>query len=89
MRTKIIVVSVCIAMFSLVACSRGTESKECVDYFAKVEACAAKASPMKADILRKSAALTKEGFGKNPNPMAIRESCKMMMETLKNDPDCK
>ena len=88
MRTKLIV-TIGIVMFSLAACKGGGGSKECDDYFAKVEACAAKASPMKAEILRKMAATAKEGFEKNINPAAVQMSCKSMLETLSADPDCK
>lgn len=71
------------------ACGGGMESQACKDYFAAVETCAAKAPPLKADILRKTAATSKEGFAKNSNPMAVSESCKAMITSLQADPDCK
>lgn len=77
------------ALISGAACGGGMEGKECKDYFAAVETCAAKAPPLKADILRKMAATSKEGFAKNSNPMAVSESCKAMLTSLQADPDCK
>jgi hypothetical protein len=67
----------------------GLESEECKAYFAKVEECAGKADSMKADILRKTAAASKEQFEKNANPMAVSKSCEMMLDALTTDPDCK
>lgn len=78
-----------IASSTLFACKSGLKSQACVDFFAKTEACAAKAPPIKADSLRKSAAVSKENFEKNSNPMAVEQSCKLMLETLEKDPDCK
>lgn len=72
-----------------VACGGGMESQACKDYFAAVETCAAKAPAPKNDILRQTAATSKEGFAKNSNPMAVSESCKVMLTSLQADPDCK
>lgn len=67
---------------------RGLESKACVDYFAKTEACAAKAPKIKGDALRQGAEVSKQNFEKNMNPMAVEKSCEMMLDTLEKDPDC-
>jgi hypothetical protein len=88
MRTSVLVIAV-IGSVGLLACKSGLKSQACVDYFAKTEACAAKASPIKAEALRKSAAVSKENFEKNANPMAVEQSCKLMLETLEKDPECK
>lgn len=73
----------------------GLESQECKDYFAKVEECAGKATAKgtpaaktKADAWVKGAAISKENFEKNANPMAVSKSCEMMLEQLKSDSDC-
>ena len=64
------------SLFSIVACGkRGLESKACVDYFAKTEACAAKAPPIKGDALRQAASVSKQNFEKNLNPMAAWKTC--------------
>lgn len=80
-----------VALFGLVHCGkRGLESKPCVDYFAKTEACAAKTTnTVKADVLRQTAAVSKANFEKNANPMAVSKSCELMLEQLERDPDCK
>ena len=88
MRTKLLV-CVCVSMLSLVACKRGLESKDCVDYFAKNEACAAKAPKIKGDVMRQTASVTKANFEKNASATAVQQSCKIMLEALSNDPDCK
>lgn len=88
--TKLVCITVLSALVGLVACGkRGLESEACTNYFAKNEACAAKAPKLKGDILRKTASTSKENFAKNSNPMAVEESCKAMMPSLDNDPDCK
>lgn len=81
---------VVLGVVAMTGCSKaGIESKECTEYFAKVEECAAKAKPMKADILRKTAEASRAGFEKNSNPLAVKKSCELMLENLKSDPDCK
>lgn len=83
-------VSLGVALLTLSACGKaGLESKDCKDYFATTEACAAKAPKIKADTLRQSAAVSKANFEKNSNGLAVQQSCKVMLEALKNDPDCK
>jgi len=76
-------------LIGLLGCKSGINSEACVEYFAKNEACAAKAGSPKSDIMRRTAALSKENFEKNPNPMAVSESCKAQLQALENDPDCK
>lgn len=88
MRTSVLVLAT-IGLCGLLACKSGLKSQACADFFAKTEECAAKASPMKADALRKSAEVSKANFEKNSNPIAVEQSCKMMLETLTNDPECK
>jgi len=88
MRTPVLVLAV-VSAFLVLACKSGLKSQACVDFFEKTEACAAKAPPIKAEMLRKSAAVSKENFEKNANPIAVEQSCKMMLETLEKDPDCK
>ncbi len=89
MQAKVWMVAV-LGMAAMSGCSKaGIESKECTEYFAKVEECAAKAQPMKADILRQTAAASRAGFEKNSNPLAVKKSCELMLENLKADPDCK
>ncbi len=81
---------VMVAVVGSVGCSKaGLESQECKDYFAKVEACAAKAPPVKADAMRKTAEVSKANFEKNANPLAVKKSCEVMLDTLNKDPDCK
>ena len=81
---------VLVAVVGTLGCSKaGLESQECKDYFAKVEACAAKAPAIKADALRKTADVSEANFEKNANPLAVKKSCEMMLDTLNNDPDCK
>ncbi len=78
-----------IAVTGLVACNSGLKSKECVAYFEKNEACAAKATnKIKADAMRKTAEVSKANFEKNANPMAVSKSCELMLEQLEKDPDC-
>jgi hypothetical protein len=88
MRT-IIVVGATVVMLALAGCNSGLKSEECVQYFAKNEACAAKAPKIKAEILRKTASVSKENFEKNSNPMAVSQSCKALLQAVENDPDCK
>ncbi|MCW5837572.1 MAG: hypothetical protein KIS78_34585 [Labilithrix sp.] len=83
------VVGSVVLLIGLLGCKSGIKSEACVEYFAKNEACAAKAPQLKGDILRKTAATSKENFEKNSNPMAVSESCKAMLQALENDPDCK
>jgi len=79
-----------LAVIGTLGCSKaGLESQECKDYFAKVEACAAKAPAIKADALRKTAEVSKANFEKNSNPLAVKKSCEVMLDTLNKDPDCK
>lgn len=88
--TKVFCLAGLTAIVGLVACGkRGMESEACTTYFAKNEACAAKAPKIKGDVLRATANTSKEGFKANSNPMAIEESCKVLMKTLETDPDCK
>lgn len=71
-------------------CSKaGVESQECKGYFAKIEACVKKAMPIKVDALRKTAETSKASFEKTSNPLAVKKSCEMMLESLNNDSDCK
>lgn len=88
MKTAVILVSVGV-LGGLLGCKSGLKSEACVEYFAKNEACAAKAPAIKASTMRKIAATSKENFEKNSNPMAVSESCKAMLQALENDPDCK
>jgi hypothetical protein len=74
----------------------GLESKECKDYFAKVDECVGKAkakgtpaAKIKADAWRQGADTSKQNFEKNSNPLAVKKSCEMMMTTLKDDADCR
>lgn len=88
MRTPLLFSAV--ALLALVACGkRGMESKVCQEYFAKTEECVAKASPVKAEALRQTVAVSKQGFEKNVNPIAVEKSCELMAESLAKDPDCK
>lgn len=81
---------VAVVAVGVTGCSKaGIESEECENYFAKVEACAAKAPKIKADALRKTAEVSKANFEKNSNPLAVKKSCEAMLESLNNDPDCK
>jgi hypothetical protein len=74
----------------------GLESKECKDYFAKVEECASKANAkgtpsgkVKADAWKKGAEVSKQNWEKNANPVAVKKGCEIMAEQLKNDSDCR
>ncbi len=91
MRTSLLVAVSSLLVVCLGACGkRGVSSQACVDYFTKTEACAGKTqNKIKADALRQSAAVSKQNFEKNVNPMAVEESCKVMAQTLASDPDCK
>lgn len=85
----LLVVSAFLALAQL-ACNSGLKSKECVAYFEKTEACAAKTTnKIKADAWRQGAAVSKANFEKNSNPMAVSKSCEMMLQQLQSDPDCK
>lgn len=74
----------------------GLESKECKDYFSKVDECVSKAkakgtasAKVKADAWRSSADVSKQNFEKNANPLAVKKSCEMMLNQLKDDADCR
>jgi len=78
------------AFLGLAACNSGLKSKECVAYFEKNEACAAKmTNKIKADAMRQTAAVSKANFEKNSNPMAVSKSCELMLQQLNSDPDCR
>jgi hypothetical protein len=73
----------------------GLESKECKDYFAKVDECVGKANAkgtpagkIKAESWKKGADISKENFKKNSNPLAVKKSCEMMMDQMAKDSDC-
>jgi len=73
----------------------GLDSKECKNYFAKVDECVGKAkakgtpaASVKADAWKKGAEVSKQGFEKNSNPMAVQKSCELMLDQLKGDSDC-
>jgi len=74
----------------------GIESKECKDYFAKVDECVGKArakgtpaASVKAEAWRKGADVSKQNFEKNANPLAVKKSCELMLEQMKTDADCR
>ena len=71
------------------ACPGGTESRVCKEYFDRAEACAAKAAPEKAQMLRGLAKLAREGFETNQNKTGVEDSCRDMLDQLNADPDCK
>ena len=89
-----------IALFAITAgCSLfgggGLESKECKDYFAKVNECVGKANAkgtpaakVKAESWKKGAEISKQNFEKNSNPLAVKKSCEMMLSQLQSDSDC-
>jgi hypothetical protein len=88
MRTSVLVIAT-VGLCGLHGCKSGLKSQACVDFFAKTEECAVKASPAKGDALRKSAEVSKANFEKNANPIAVEQSCKLMLEALEKDPECK
>jgi hypothetical protein len=91
MKTRhVVLVSATALGLGLLGCNSGLKSKECVAYFEKTEACAAKTTnKIKADTWRKSAEVSKANFEKNSNPMAVSKSCEMMLQSLQSDPDCR
>jgi hypothetical protein len=73
----------------------GLESKECKDYFAKVDECAKKATDkgtpsakVKAESWTKGAEISRQNWEKNANPMAVKKGCEMMHQQLQSDSDC-
>lgn len=73
----------------------GLDSKECKAYFAKVDECVGKANAkgtpagkVKAESWKTSAEVSKANFKKNANPLAVKKSCEMMMESMAKDSDC-
>lgn len=70
------------------ACPGGTKSRVCTEYFERAEQCAAKAPPAQADLIRSVARLAREGFENNRNEPRVEESCKNMLKTLLEDPNC-
>jgi hypothetical protein len=86
--------SLCLAGCGLLG-GGGLESKECKDYFAKVDECSAKAdakgtpsAKVKAEAWKKGAEISKQNWEKNANPVAVKKGCELTLETLKNDSDC-
>jgi hypothetical protein len=71
------------------ACPGGTKSRVCTDYFERAEQCAAKSEPAQAALIRSVAKLAREGFENNRNEPRVEESCKQMLETLLEDPNCR
>ena len=39
--------------------------------------------------MRQTAATSKANFEKNSSAMAVSESCKVLLQALESDPDCK
>lgn len=88
MKNAPLIVAALVALLAF-GCKSGLKSKECVAYFEKNEACAAKmTNKIKADAMRKTAEVSKENFEKNANPVAVSKSCELMLEQLEKDPDC-
>jgi hypothetical protein len=88
MKSPPLVIAGVVALVAL-GCKSGLKSKECVAYFEKNEACAAKlTNKVKADAMRKTAEVSKANFEKNANPVAVSKSCELMLEQLEKDPDC-
>ena len=71
------------------ACPGGTESRVCTQYFDRVEACAAKAPPEKAEMLRGLAKFARDGLKDSQNKQGVEDSCRDMLDQLNADPDCK
>ena len=70
------------------ACPGGTKSRACTEYFEAAESCAAKSPPAQAELIRGVAEMARKGFEKNTNLPRVEESCKQMLETLREDPNC-
>ncbi len=71
------------------ACPGGTESRVCTQYFDRVETCAAKAPPVKAEMLRGLAKFARDGLKDSQNKQGVEDSCRDMLDQLNADPDCK
>ena len=99
MKNRIMVAGL-VAFLASVGCGLfgggGLESKECKDYFAKVDECVKKANEKgtpsaktKAQAWKTGAEVSKKNFEKNSNPLAVKKSCEAMLEQLNTDSDCK